>query len=126
MHHGICDRFFLGNLRWTSDGEVWASWRLNPLSRARTPGVAELVHAAHAALYRALPGRQVLLQGVLTWTDPNHIVDKMIEGIDLAANPEWAAECNAVIDTLEETAFGQRRFFLHVRLQASTRQRTAT
>jgi hypothetical protein len=126
MHHGICDRFFLRNLRWTSDGEVWASWRLNPLSRARTPGVAELVHAAHAALYRALPGRQVLLQGVLTWTDPNHIVDKMIEGIDLAANPEWAAECNAVIDTLEETAFGQRRFFLHVRLQASTRQRTAT
>lgn len=126
MHQGICDRFFLGNLRWTSDGEVWASWRLSPLSRARTPGVAALVHAAHTALYRALPGRQVLLQGVLTWTDPTHVVDKMVEGVDLAAHPEWAAECDAVIDTLEETAFGQRRFVLHVRLQAPSRRRTAT
>ena len=41
-------------------------------------------------------------------------------------SPEWAAECNAVIDTLQETAFGQRRFVLHVRLHAPTRQRTTT
>ena len=81
MRRGICDRFFLGNLRWTNDGEVWASWRLSPLSRARTPGVAALVHAAHTALYRALPGRQVLLQGVLTWTDPTHIVDHFTEQV---------------------------------------------
>lgn len=122
MPQHITDRFLCGNLRWTSTGEVWASWRLEPLNRARTPNLARFVHAAHAALYRALPGREVLLQALLTWTDPLHVVDKMIEGVDLAACPDWAAECDALIDELAEIPFGQRRFILHVRLRPDLRQ----
>lgn len=126
MERGICDRFFLGNLRWTSKGEVWASWLLHPLTRARTAGVARLVHAAHAGLYRSLQGHQVLLQGVLTWTDTTRIIDKMIEGVDLAACPSWTAECDAVIDQLSDVAFGQRRFLLHVRLIPSLKRQSLT
>lgn len=126
MEHGIRDRFFCGNLRWTSKGEVWASWRLQPLTRARTASIAEYVHAPHAALYRALPGLQCLLQGLLTWTDPAHIVGKMIEGVDLAQCPSWADECAAVIDELDGIPFGQRRWHLHVKLAPGLRWQIKT
>lgn len=119
-------RHLTSNLCWTRDGQVLASWSLQPLPQARTEDLAHAVHHAHTALFRALVGRTVLLRGLLTWTDPVDVVTRMIEGIDLAAHPGWARECEAAIDLLDDIPLGQRRWFLTVPITASPRHTFAT
>ena len=100
---------FSGNLMWDRDGGVTASWALEPLPRARTEDLAGAVRRAHTALFRSLVGHDILLRGLLTWTDPAHVAARMIDGVDLAEHPEWAEECNASIDLLADLPLGQRR-----------------
>lgn len=113
-------RHFHANLLWDRDGAVTASWTLEPLPRARTEDLAGAVRRAHTALFRSLVGHDLLLRGLLTWTDPSHIAARMIDGVDLAARPEWAEECDASIDLLADLPLGQRRWILTVPVVAST------
>src|SRR5699024_9667115 len=38
--------------------------------------------------------------------------EKMIKGVDLHECPDWAAECEATLDTLDAIGIGQRVFWL--------------
>ena len=109
-----------GNLRWTRSGTVWADWLLSPIPYGFRPDKDKhVVRGLHQALFRALPGES-LLQGVCSGLDAGAVVERMIDGVDLAACPEWAAECEATLDTLDEISPGQRSYWLSVPLGASS------
>lgn len=112
-------RVIAGNLRFTREGAVWADWLLQPLPYGFRPDKEkDVVRAAHQALLRALPGES-LLQGICTDLDPVAVVESMISGLDLDAHPDWAAECEATLDTLADISPGQRTFWLSVPLSGA-------
>lgn len=105
-----------GNLAFTVNGTVWATWRLAPQAYGMRP--LKYRHAArnaHTALFRAINGEGLLL-GLLARMDPAAVVERMIEGVDLARHPGWAAEAEARLDELETMPLGQRTFWLSVPL----------
>ena len=111
-------RSMSANLRWTRSGTVWADWILTGLPYGLRPAKDKhVVRALHTALFRALPGESVLL-GVRSGLDPAAIVTRMLEGVDLDHCPEWVAECEATLDTLDAMGPGQRIFWLSVPLAA--------
>lgn len=123
----IPERFMADHLFWTNTGEVWATWRLQSLPRPVTEIGAQTPAVSHAALLRSLVDHEFLLLGLLTWTDPVVIADRMLQNVDLAANPMWATETDASIDRFASEALGERHWFLSVRLTgatSSTRART--
>lgn len=112
----IPTRAMSGNLRWTRSGAVWADWILTGLPYGLRPTKDKMqVRALHQALFRALPGESLLL-GLCSGLDPAVIVTKMLEGVDLADCPDWVAECEATLDTLDQIAPGQRVYWLSVPL----------
>lgn len=109
-------RAIAGHLMWTRTGSVWAIWRLNPLAYGYRPTKDKHeARSLHQALIRSLPGESLLL-GVCAGLDPAAVVERMIEGVDLAACPDWAAECEATLDTLDAIGIGQRVYWLAVPL----------
>ena len=118
------DRTLAGNLRWTRNGTVWADFLLQPIPYGFRPTKDKATaRALHQALFRALPGESLLL-GVCAALDPAAVVERMITGVDLAACPEWAAEAEATLDTLDQIGPGQRLYWLSVPLpEANTRQK---
>lgn len=111
-------RTVTGNLRWTRSGGVWADWLLTGLPYGLRPVRDKLVvRGLHQALLRALPGESLLL-GVSSSLDPASVVDRMLDGVDLSACPEWAAECTATLDSLDALGPGQRVYWLSVPLGA--------
>ncbi|ACZ32438.1 hypothetical protein Xcel_3439 (plasmid) [Xylanimonas cellulosilytica DSM 15894] len=111
-------RSMAANLRWTRSGTVWADWILSGLPYGLRPTKDKhTVRALHQALIRALPGESLLL-GVRSGLDPAVVVSKMLEGVDLEESPEWVAECEATLDTLDAIGPGQRVFWLSVPLGA--------
>lgn len=115
----MSDRYTHENLTWTSTGDVWASWRLQPLPKPRTRVDFETVRAIHQQLITNLVGHEILLQGVLGWTDASSILDAMLRGIDPARCPSWVQECEASVDRLSEASYGRREYVLHVRLRSA-------
>ena len=112
-------RNLAGNLRWTRSGTVWADWLLRPLPYGFRPDKDKhAVRGVHQALFRALPGESLLL-GVCSTLDPAAVVERMIEGVDLEDCPDWAAECEATLDTLDAVAPGERVYWLSVPLGAA-------
>ncbi|MDP9240457.1 MAG: ATP-binding protein [Actinomycetota bacterium] len=109
-------RSLAGNLRWTRSGTVWADWRLRALPYGFRPDKDKHeVRALHQALFRALPGESLLL-GLCSGLDPAAVVERMLEGVELDLCPDWAAECEATLDSLDEIGPGQRVFWLSVPL----------
>lgn len=121
MRQGITDRFLAGNLRWSADGSVLATWQLTALMRPRIADVAAAVHLAHTELYRAVVGHDFVIQGLLTWTDEDSLIGKMIDGVDLESNPAWADECLAARVEFDDIPFARRRWYLTVKLKTSAR-----
>lgn len=114
-------RAMAGHLMWARGGTVWATWKLEPLPYGFRPEKDKhTARAAHQALLRALPGEALLL-GTCAVLDPATIVARMIEGIPLDRCPDWAAECEATLDSLDELALGQRTFWLSVPLKGTGR-----
>lgn len=100
------------NLMWTRNGTVWAMWRLHPVPYGYRPTKDKAeARMWHRAMIQALPGESLLL-GVCAGMDPAAVVERMIDGIDLEACPDWAAECEATLDTLDGIGIGQRVFWL--------------
>lgn len=118
---------FAGNLMWTRQGTVYASWSLTPLPAGKSDEDLQLVTQAHTALYRALAGREVMIKGSLVWTDPVAVIARMIDGIDLHQHQSWAEECEQTIDKLAELPLGARRWTLTLPLGAGNwRQKART
>ena len=69
----------------------------------------------HKMLLRALDGEALLL-GICASLNPEAVVARMEEGIDLDAHPQWAAECDATIETLEMFQPGKRIYWLSIPL----------
>lgn len=109
-------RSMAANLRWTRSGTVWADWILTGLPYGLRPTKDKhTMRTLHQALIRALPGESLLL-GVRSGLDPAVIVSKMLDGVDLESSPEWVAECEATLESLDEIGPGQRIFWLSVPL----------
>ncbi|MGL5827194.1 MAG: hypothetical protein ACRCYU_20610, partial [Nocardioides sp.] len=109
-------RSMAANLRWTRSGAVWADWLLTGLPYGLRPTKDKhAVRALHQALFRALPGESLLL-GISSGLDPAVVVSKMLEGVELEDCPEWVAECEATLDTLDQIGPGQRVYWLSVPL----------
>ncbi|GAA5036332.1 ATP-binding protein [Actinopolymorpha pittospori] len=109
-------RSMAASLRWTRSGTVWADWILTGLPYGLRPTKDKHgVRALHQALFRALPGESVLL-GICSGLDPAVIVSKMLDGVDLEECPEWVAECEATLDSLDQIGPGQRIYWLSVPL----------
>ena len=111
-------RAMTGNLMWTRTGTVWAIWRL----KAMPYGLREFrekvaVRDAHQGLLRGIVGES-LVMGICVGLDPATIVERMMADVDLAANPDWALECEATLDTLDVLEPGARAHFLAVPLGA--------
>lgn len=117
---------FCDNLVWTDTGQVMATWSLSPLPKPQTETESQLAEIAHSTLYRSLSGHQAMLQGLLTWTDPVSIVERMLAGVDLVQNPAWIAEVDATIDLLADQSLGQRRWYLTTSITPSPRWRVQT
>ena len=112
----IPTRSMASNLRWTRSGTVWADWILTGLPYGLRPVKdKQVVRSMHQALIRALPGESLLL-GICSGLDPAAVVEKMLEGVDLAASPEWASECEATLESLDQIGPGQRIYWLSVPL----------
>lgn len=113
------------NLMWTRSGVVWAMWRLQPAKiggRQIIYPYASLkekiaVKAMHQALYQQLRG-EALLMGLTADIDPVEIVQRMIDGVDLARAQEWREEAELTLDALEQIPLGSRAFWLAVPLAA--------
>ena len=104
------------NLRFTSSGQVWADFLLTGVNYGlRAPDEKERVRLLHQALFRALPGESLML-GLCSTLDPHQVVDKMLNGLDPQLCPDWVAECEATLDTIESLRPGYRVFWLSVPL----------
>lgn len=109
-------RSMAANLRWARSGTVWADWILTGLPYGLRPTKDKhAVRSLHQALFRALPGESLLL-GVSSGLDPAAVVAKMLDGVDLDECPEWVAECEATLDSLDLIGPGQRTYWLSVPL----------
>lgn len=111
-------RSMISNLRWTSSGTVWADFLLAGLPYGLRPiKDKRQVRQLHQALFRGLPGESLLL-GVRTSLDPAVVVSQMLEGVDWEQCPEWVAECEATLDSLDQIGPGGRVYWLSVPLSA--------
>lgn len=104
------------NLRFTTSGQVWADFLLTGVNYGlRAPDEKERVRLLHQALLRSLPGESLML-GLCSTLDPHQVVEKMMTGLDPQACPEWVAECEATLDSIEQLRPGYRIFWLSVPL----------
>ncbi|MCA0296946.1 MAG: ATP-binding protein [Actinobacteria bacterium] len=123
----------VNNLRFTDSGTVWADYLVRGISYGLRPEKEKrAVRQLHQALVRALGGESLLL-GLASIADPQQLVAKMLEGLDPETCPDWVAECQATLSSLEQIHPGQRIFWLSVPLAnttplaaAATYTRTAT
>lgn len=112
--------YFAGHLMWTRTGTIWATWRLQGLPHGYgTDELRQLVLGQHQALFQSLRG-EALLIGLCATSDPVDIVDKMLDGVDIRTQPEWAEECALTLDSLEEIALGDRVYWLAIPLSAGS------
>ncbi len=114
-------RAVIGNLIWSTDGGVWALWRVTPFPHAHTAAGDKLsVHARLRGLLISLPPDAMLLS-ICERLDPLNVVTNMAEGVDLDARPAWGDVCDATADWLGEVALYRRRYYLAVALPTARR-----
>lgn len=106
------------NLIFTTHGEVWASFRLQPQTfYGYAPVKKKEEHRrAHQALFRAFRG-ELMAAGLLVETSPAEIVQRMIDKINIDQHPDWAEEAAATLDALEDYQLGERSFWLSLPLR---------
>lgn len=112
-----------GNLRWMADGSVWADWILQGLPYG-LEGIKQKRRArdAHVGLLRSLLGESLLL-GLCADVDPGTIVQRMLDGVDAKAHPDWIRECQATLDSLGQVRPGERVYWLSVPLASDSSKR---
>ncbi|PPF32627.1 ATP-binding protein [Pseudoclavibacter sp. AY1H1] len=104
------------NLLWTRSGVVWAVWRLQGVEyRYTSSKKQQQALMAHQALLRALRG-EALLYSVCSDRDPVSVVERMLEGVDVAEHPQWAEEVVLTLDQLAGMQIGERSFWIAVPL----------
>ncbi|MGW1037402.1 ATP-binding protein [Streptomyces antibioticus] len=130
-------RHIAGHLVWSTQGSVWALYRLRPGPDARgrvkktvqgtyVPAAVrdeQLAKITH--LVRSLSGAPRLF-GLCAQVDPGEIALQMIEGIEPAEQPPgggrhpWVENVEAALDLLDEQEMHRRTLWLAVPLQTET------
>jgi len=114
-------RAVVGNLIWSTDGGVWALWRVTPFPHAHTAAGDKLaVHARLRGLLISLPPHSMLLS-VCERLDPLNVVTNMAEGVDLDQHAAWADVCGATTDWLDQVALYRRRYYIAAELPSARR-----
>lgn len=110
----------VGNLRLTQAGTVWADYVVTGISYGMRPEKEKrAVRALHQALFRAIGGESLLL-GLTSGVDPRQLVERMLEGLDPEQCPDWVAEAQATLTSLEQLTPGRRMYWLSVPLADQT------
>lgn len=94
-------RHVAGNLIWTTQGAVWAVWRVeaeNFSHASRSAKVERL--AALESLFKSLRDHEALLLSLCPRVDPVVVVGNMVRGVDLDASPEYARMSQQVLESL--------------------------
>ncbi|WP_331740571.1 ATP-binding protein (plasmid) [Streptomyces sp. NBC_00015] len=130
-------RHIAGHLVWSTQGSVWAIYRLHPGPDARgrreesvqgtyVPGPVrdeQLARITH--LVRSLSGAP-RLYGMCAQVDPGEIALRMIEGIEPveqlpgAGRHPWVENVDAALDLLDDQEMHRRTLWLAVPLQTET------
>ncbi|MCX5357232.1 ATP-binding protein [Streptomyces sp. NBC_00124] len=127
-------RHIAGHLVWSTQGSVWALYRLHPGPDARGR-VEETVQGTYVPaavrdeqlakithLVRSLSGVPRLF-GICGQVDPGEVALRMIEGIEPAAQPSgagrhpWVENVEATLDLLDDQEMHRRTLWLAVPLQ---------
>ncbi|MEU0489992.1 ATP-binding protein [Nocardiopsis sp. NPDC006139] len=108
----------IGNLAWTTSGQVWALWRVTPSSYLHTsPRARAELHAQTTSLLKRLTGEPMLLS-LCAQTSAADVAEAMVEGVDLDAHPEWAEVAEATLDMLDKVNLTERTHWLALPLPA--------
>lgn len=112
-------RFVSGQLVWSTQGSVWAVWRVAPTTYAWLNTRAKLdLHARTRKALLALPGESLLLS-LCERVDAADVVERMVTGVDLDASPEWVEASMAALDNLSEVEMYRRAHFIAAVLPAA-------
>lgn len=113
------------NLRFTRSGQVWADYLITGIPYGLRPVKEKrMVRQLHQGLIRALPGESLWLS-LASGLDPAGLVSRMLEGVDRDQYPDWAAECDATLDSLADLRPGQRILWLSIPLPTPPNESTA-
>lgn len=109
-------REIVGHLMWSTDGSVWATWRVNADSHPYVSAKARrALHARTRAALMALGGEAMIL-GLCEPIDPDAVVAAMVEGVDLDTHPEWTEIAAWTLNRLDDVTLWSRAYFLSLRL----------
>jgi AAA-like domain len=115
-------RALVGNLIWSTDGGVWAVWRVAPFAHAHTSAAAKVdVHTRLRGLLIGLPADSMLLS-VCERLDAWDVVANMLEDVDVDRYPAWGEVCRATAESLSETPLHQRLYYVAAALDTGSRQ----
>jgi AAA domain-containing protein len=113
-------RAVVGQLVWSTDGGVWAVWRVHPYPHAHTAPADKLgVHAHIRGLLISLPSDSALLS-VCEPIDPWDVAHGMATGVDLVRQPAWQEVCEATASWLDDVPMYRRRYYVAALLPGST------
>ncbi len=94
-------RHLAGNVIFTTQGSVWALWRVEGSGQAHMSRTAKLSRlAALEGLVKQLRGEAMLLS-LCPQVDPVTVAEQMTAGIDVDASPRYAAMVERVLDQLD-------------------------
>lgn len=117
-------RALVGNLIWSTDGGVWAVWRVSPFAHAHTSAAAKLdVHTRLRGMLIGLPTDSMLLS-VCERLDAWDVVANMLEDVDVDRQPAWGEVCRATAESLAETPLHRRLYYVAAALDTRS-SRTA-
>ncbi|MEV6822892.1 ATP-binding protein [Nocardiopsis dassonvillei] len=108
----------IGNIAWTTTGQVWGLWRVTPSPYLHaSPRARAELHAQTTNLLKRLSGEPMLLS-LCAQTAAADVAEAMVEGVDLDAHPEWAEVTEATLDWLDDIALTERTHWLALPLPA--------
>ncbi|HEY8527835.1 MAG TPA: ATP-binding protein [Acidimicrobiales bacterium] len=118
-------RAIVGNLIWSTDGGVWALWRVSPFAHAHTSTADKLaVHSRLKGMLIGLPPESMLLS-VCERLDAWDVVANMLDDVDVENRPAWADVCRATADALAETPLHRRLYYVAAALDGQGRRGAA-
>ncbi|MFI6031356.1 ATP-binding protein [Amycolatopsis magusensis] len=101
-----------GNLLFCADGSTWAVWRALPTESARSTGSQlQELYRRTVTLMKSLRG-EVLIASLCEQVQPQAIIRRCLDGIDLDSNPHWAETVHNAWDQLDELDVLGRSYWL--------------
>lgn len=111
-------RTIVGNLVWSTEGPVWALWRVTPFAHAYATTADQLVtHGRLRGLLIGLPANSMLLS-VCERLDPWDVVADMTDGVDLDRRVAWGEVCETTAAGLDGLDLYRRRYYVAAQLGA--------